>query len=132
MKRSMFLIGLLAVSVMLFAGCSTITVKEFDVATGKITKETVTENTTVATIVTSTKDKSIFMWSSGWMVWIEGSPATTEEPTPHIKMIGGNIDKGMILLHKDQQKLDELADIIKATRSNMSFTASGANSTTPK
>ena len=122
---------LLALTVFILSGCSTITVQEFDKDTGTLTKETVTKNTTVATIVTSTKDKSIFVYSSGWMIWLEVSPATLEDPTPHGKIIAGNLDKGLILLHKDQKSIEGLDKVILATRSNLSVSATGATATTP-
>ena len=118
--------------VFICSGCSTMTVQEFDPATGVKTKETITKNTLAATIVTSTKDKSIFMWSSGWMAWVECSPATPENPTPHVILLGGQIDKGMILLHKDQKSIDGIAAVVLATRSNITITPTGATSSTPK
>ena len=128
MKRSMFLIGLLA-AVMLFAsGCSTITVQEFDKDTGKMVKQTETKNTTVATIVTSTEHKSIVMWTSGWLAWIEASPGTSEDPTPHGKFLVGNMDKGLALFHKDQQNMADMAKVIQACRANFYVVGASGNS----
>lgn len=123
---------LLALTLFILSGCSTITVTEFDPTTGVKTKETVTKNTTVATIISSTKDKSILTWSSGWVVWLEFSPGTTEDPTPHGKIKAGCLDIGTLLICKDQQNIKKIAPVILATRSNLSVNSTGATSTTPK
>lgn len=125
MKHLMFLVGLLLLAV-LFAGCGTITVKEIDPVTGKVTKETVSEGSGV--IIASTQNKSIYAFRSGWFFLFELSPGTPDNPTAHATADGGCLDSGILLLHKDQKNIKGVADIIKAGRSNFTASASGASS----
>ncbi|MEI8244344.1 MAG: hypothetical protein WCI51_00855 [Lentisphaerota bacterium] len=126
--------GVIAVTMLAaFTGCAglnTTTVKEIDPATGKVTKETTTktEQSLAQTIVSSTEHKSIYVFSSGWFFWFEVTPGTPDNPTPHAKAKGGCIDEGMLLLHKDQQNIQGVADVIRAGRSNFSASATGASS----
>jgi hypothetical protein len=125
MKKFLFLVGLLILAV-LFAGCGTITVKEIDPNSGKVIRETVSEGTGV--IIASTQNKSIYAFRSGWFFLFELSPGTPDNPTPHATADGGCLDSGILLLHKDQQNIQGVADIIKAGRSSFTASATGASS----
>jgi hypothetical protein len=87
---------------------------------------------TLANITSSTQNKSILVWNTGWFFWLEFTPGNIEDPTPHGKLKGGNIDSGILLLHKDQQHIEKIAPVILATRSNVNISTTGANSTAGK
>lgn len=106
-------------------GCGTITVKDIDPATGKVVKETTTTGTGV--IITSTQNKSIYAFRSGWFFLAEVTPGSPDNPMAHFTLDGGCLDSGILLLHKDQQNIQGVADIIKAGRSSFTVSATGAN-----
>lgn len=110
-------------------GCnSTATVWEYD-KEGNVTKKIVTSKAVVDQITESTKNKTIYIWSNGWVAVVQASMATTDTPTPTIKIYAGNICQGLLSLHKDQKNLDELAKAIKACNSSsLSVTGSGIES----
>lgn len=121
---SILIAGLLAV--LFVTGCGSITVKDIDPATGKVIKETTSTGTGV--LITSTQNKSIYAFRSGWFFLAEVTPGSPDNPMAHFTLDGGCIDSGVLLLHKDQKNLDGVADIIRAGRSNFSASATGASS----
>lgn len=116
----------IATVAILTTGCGSIIVKDIDPATGKVIKETTSTGSGV--IITSTQNKSIYAFRSGWFFLAELTPGTPENPTPHATLDGGCLDSGILLLHKDQQNIQGVADIIRAGRSNFSASATGASS----
>jgi len=123
---SLFLMGAIA---LLMSGCnSTSTITEFD-KDGHVTKVTETKEAVVDQVTKSTKDKTCFVWCSGWIAKIKCEFFGSESPMPNVDMEGGNVDKGVLTIHKDQQNMAELEKIIKAARSNsVSFGATGVSS----
>ena len=120
-----FLIGSLMLTI-LCAGClapTQTTVKEYD-ADGKITKETITSESVVSSLTESTKDKTIILWESGWAAYLSASTATMENPTPTVKMFAGKTDRGLISAIKGQ-KFDGMAEVINATKYDLSVSADG-------
>ena len=110
----------------LCAGClapTQTTVKEYD-ADGKITKETITSESVVSSLTESTKDKTIILWESGWAAYLSASTATMENPTPTVKMFAGKTDRGLISAIKGQ-KFDGMAEVINATKYDLSVSADG-------
>lgn len=99
------------------------TVTEYG-ADGKVLKVTATTESVIKSVTESTKDKSIVVWESGWLAYVSASTATTDDPTPTFKMGAGKVDKGAITLHKDHKDLN-IADVIKATRSDLAVTTTG-------
>lgn len=94
------------------------TVTEFAADGKTITKQTVTSESVIKSVVASTKDKTCIVWESGWAAYLSATTATTEDPTPTFKMGAGKIDKGAISLHKDHKDL-KIENVIKATRSDV-------------
>lgn len=119
-------------SVVLLTGCftgTTSTVTEYDTATGKIVKITETGESVVKSITQATKDKTCIAWESGWAAYISASTATTEDPTPTVKMGVGKVDKGAISLHPEHKDIQTvLPAIIQATRDNLTVSPDGVQS----
>lgn len=108
------------------AGClapTQSTVKEYDAA-GKLVKETITSESVVSSLTESTKDKTIILWESGWAAYLSASTATMENPTPTVKMFAGKTDRGLISALKGQ-KFDGMAEVINATKYDLSVSADG-------
>lgn len=118
-----------AAGIALLSGCtSTSVVKEFD-DKGNLVKETTTNESVIDQIVKSTKDKTVYVWSKGWAAYISGSTATTDDPTPTFKIYAGQIDRGVLSLHKDLQNYEGLATVIKACNSSaISVSSEGVSS----
>jgi hypothetical protein len=114
--------------VFVLTGCfspTSTTVTEYN-ADGKVMKVTATTESVIKSVTGSTKDKSIVVWESGWLAYLSASTATTDDPTPTFKMGAGKVDKGAISLHKDHKDLN-IADVIKATRSDLEVTTTGVS-----
>lgn len=118
------LIFLLIISML--SGCSTTTVWEFD-KEGKCVKKTETETDIAGSIIQSTKDKTVLIWHEGWAAYASVSPATFEDPTPHLKGFVGKDNRGYFAVHKDHQHLnfDGIAKVVQATKSNLNVSATG-------
>jgi hypothetical protein len=116
-----------AIAALVFTGCTSTqsTITEFD-KDGKVVKTTVTSESVVSTLTKSTKDKTVIAWESGWAAYIAASMATTEDPTPSVKMFAGKTDKGVISAHKDQN-WDKLPDVIRATKYDLTVSPTGIN-----
>ena len=125
-EGKIFLLLFGIISLFFITGCSTTTttVTEFN-DVGKITKTTVTtEKDAFDKVTQSTQNKTIIMWSNGWAAYLTASMATTEDPTPSIKIYAGKIAKGYISL-KDNQKLANVANVITATKETLNVDAQG-------
>ena len=114
----------------LLTGCASTTITEFDAA-GKITKKTETSQSVIGTLTSSTQNKTVIMWEDGWTAYISGSTGTTEDPTPHGKIFCGKVNKGWISLLSGQDNLSNIADIIRATKSDISITGEGVTASSP-
>ena len=115
----------------LLTGCTATKtiVTELDPATGKAVKVTETAESVVSTLTKSTANKTVIAWESGWAAYISASMATTEDPTPSVKMFAGKTDKGIISAHKEQQNWEKLAEVIRATKYELELSADGMKST---
>ncbi len=127
------LIIMAIVAICLFSGCTSTQsqIKEYD-ANGNLTKETTTSESVISSVVKSTKDKTVIAWEDGWAAYMSISPATTEDPTPHMKLFAGKTNKGVANILPNQQFLKEIAKIIQATKSDLSVTATGIETDTDK
>jgi hypothetical protein len=103
------------------------TVTEYD-KDGKVVKTTVTSESVVSTLTKSTKDKTVIAWESGWAAYIAASAATQEDPTPTVKLFAGKTDKGIISAQKDQASWDKISEVIRATKYELSVSATGVKS----
>jgi len=123
------MIALSGAAAFLLTGClspTQSTIEEYD-ASGKIVKTTVTSESVIKNLVDSTKDKSVVVWDNSWLAYISASAATTEDPTPTVKMGVGRADKGALTLHKDHS-IDQAAAIIGAARAGeISVSATGVS-----
>lgn len=118
-----------AALIALTAGCTSTRsiITEFDAA-GKIIKTTETQQSVISSVVESTKDKTVIIWEDGWAAYISCSSGTTEDPTPHGKIFCGQVNKGVLSIHKDHQNIQGIAEVIKATKSDVTVNAQGASS----
>lgn len=121
------------VLVLLLTGCTSTrsVITEFDSA-GKIIKTTETQKSVISSIVESTKDKTVIIWEDGWAAYISASSGTTEDPTPHGKIFMGQVNKGVLSIHKDHKNIKGAAEVIRATKSDVTVNAQGASSTSTK
>ena len=124
--------AIICLLVALLSGCGTTsTVTTYD-KDGKIQTIEYVDADIVGSIMQSTKDKSVFVWESGWLFYIKGSPGTYENPTPTLVLLGGKIDKGYASIHKDHLKLNfsGLAKVIEATNKTLTISPQGATEVT--
>ena len=127
---SFIVLAFILLAVVYLTGCSTpqTTITELD-KDGNITKITKTgERDAIDKLTDSTKNKSVIAWTDGWIAYISVSTATTEDPTPTGKISAGKVAKGYISLLPNQQNLEHIAEIIRATKTNLSVTTSGIDS----
>lgn len=127
MKKSNAILTITAaIATVTLTGClspTQATITEYG-ADGKIVKETVTSESVIKSVTDSTKDKSVIVWESGWIAYMSATTATAENPSPTFKLGAGKVDKGAITLHKDHKDFP-VADIIKATRSELEVSTTG-------
>jgi hypothetical protein len=121
--------GVFAISILAgTSGClssTASTVTEYN-AEGKVVRITQNSESILKSVTESTKDKTCIVWESGWAAYISASAATTEDPTPTVKMGVGKVDKGAISLHKDHKELqNNLPAVIHATRDDLSVSVDG-------
>lgn len=131
MKSLLSFIVLAVLLLMVGFGCATAqtTICEFD-KDGKITKKTVTgERDAIDKITASTKNKTVIAWTDGWLAYLVVSIATPENPTPTAKMGAGKVAKGLITILPGQQNVAEIAKIIEATKTTLTVSTKGINST---
>lgn len=95
---------------------------------GRITSRVESQESIVKEITTSTANKTVVAWESGWAAYISGSTATNDDPTPHVKMFAGKTDKGVISALPNQTGWDGIAEVIKATKYDLQLSAKGVSS----
>ena len=117
------------IAAIMLCGCASTksVITEFD-QTGKITKRTETSDSLLETLMSSTKNKSVIIWEDGWTAYISGSAGTVEDPTPHGKLFCGKVNKGWISIQKDQKNVSGIAQIIQATKSDVTVALNGVKS----
>ena len=117
------------IAAIFLCGCTSTrsVITEFD-QSGKITKRKETSESVISSLMTSTKDKSVIIWEDGWAAYISGSTGTVEDPTPHGKIFCGKVNTGWISLQKDQRDVSEIAQIIQATKSDITVALDGVKS----
>lgn len=118
-----FIFALIA---LILAGCQATrsVVREYD-SKGNLIRITETGESVVKNITESTKNKTVIGWESGWAAYMSCSAATTENPTPTVKMFAGKTDKGAISALPDQQDWKGIADVIHATKYELNVSATG-------
>jgi len=124
MKKSV--IAVVLTCCIALAGCSSTKsiITEYD-ASGNVIKVTESSQSIVKEITESTKGKTVVAWESGWAAYISGSTATQEDPTPHIKLFAGKTDRGLISAMPNQTNWSGIAEVVNATKYELSVTTSG-------
>jgi uncharacterized protein YceK len=120
MKNVLALLALLIV----LSGCTSTKITTYD-DKGNIIKVEEATSDIVDKIAKSTKEKTLVVWESGWVVYASVSPGTQEDPTPHGKVFGGKVDRGYISIYKDHQKIDweGVAKVVSATSKSLGVNA---------
>ncbi len=104
------------------------TILEYD-ASGNVVKRTETSESVIKTITDSTKGKTIIAWDNSWLAGLSISTATTEDPTPTIKILAGRNDKGVINL-LPEHNISALIEVIPAIRAgDLTLGISGVTAT---
>ena len=127
MRRKMNMLVLTAALTVMLTGCLAPTktvVMEYD-ATGAVVKKTTTSESVVKTLTTSTAGKTVVAWKSGWAAYLSASTATSDDPTPTVKMFAGKTDEGMISALPGQKNWDGIAAAINATKYDLTVTPNG-------
>ena len=94
-----------------------------------MTQKTITSESVIKTITESTKGKTIIAWDNSWLAGISASTATTEDPTPTIKILAGRNDKGVINV-LPQHDISVFKEIIPAIRAgDLSVGSNGISAT---
>ena len=96
---------------------------------GTVLKVTESSESVVASVTQSTKGKTVIAWESGWMAYMSLSTATTEDPTPTIKMFAGKSDKGVISALPNQAGWDGIAKTVLSTKQDLRVSADGFTNT---
>lgn len=127
MKRTTKTIVLSMALAVMLTGCLAPTktvVLEYD-SCGAVVKKTTTSESVIKTLTASTVGKTVIAWESGWAAYLSASTATSDDPTPTVKMFAGKTDKGMISALPGQQNWDGIAAAINATKYDLTVTAEG-------
>lgn len=111
-------------AVFLMSGCwSPTVVEEFD-KDGKLVKKTTTEESVIKSVISSTKDKTVFCYRRGWAAYLRLWTVNSTTVSPEFDCFAGKEDEGFLTIHKDQQNLSEVADVVKATTATESLSVS--------
>lgn len=109
---------------LLITGCSSSSYRIYN-AEGALVEEGCTRESIVKSITDSTKGKTVVAWESGWCAYISCSVATTDDPTPTIKMYAGKMDRGVVSALPNQKGWNGISKSISATRSDMAVKVTG-------
>lgn len=119
------------------AGCVTeTTLYKYD-KQGNVTEKTVMEKSTgdrVADIL-GRDEGSWLIIRTGWAAYVSGAMATTEDPTPTVKMHIGSLNFAAAKVSKEQTNAGDVAkaqaQTIGAAFKDLTISAEGAGSSTP-
>lgn len=128
--RKLILFFLISSLCVLLSACASTssTILEYD-ASGNVVKRTETSESVIKTITDSTKGKTIIAWDNSWLAGLSISTATTEDPTPTIKILAGRNDKGVINL-LPEHNISALIEVIPAIRAgDLTLGISGVTAT---
>lgn len=102
------------------SGCASTrsTVTEYDAA-GNVTKITETSESVISSVVDSTRNKTVIAWEDGWAAYISLSSGTVDDPTPHGKIFAGQVNQGAISILPEQKNLTGIAQVIRATKTDI-------------
>lgn len=100
----------------LFTGCvsSRTVVLEYD-KDGNLLKRTESMESHVKAVARAAYGKSIIMWDNSWLAGIHVSIFDPESLMPVIKFLVGNNDKGILLMHPDEDP-SAIGTVIKNIR----------------
>ncbi|MDD3155187.1 MAG: hypothetical protein PHS41_09995 [Victivallaceae bacterium] len=140
MRKYLLAIVILALTlavILALPGCVTETTQyKFDEA-GNLVEKTVSERSTGDRLadVLGRSEGSWLVVRTGWAAYISASTATTEDPTPTIKLHLGSLNFAAGKVTTGQADAGSVAkahsDIIGAAFKDVSVSASGAGSSTP-
>lgn len=128
--RKLILFFLISSLCVLLSACASTgsTIYTYD-SEGRVTQKTVTSESVVKTITDSTRGKTVIAWDNSWLAGLSISTATTEDPTPTIKILAGRNDKGVINL-LPEHNISALIEVIPAIRAgDLTLGISGVTAT---
>lgn len=131
--RKLILFFLISSLCVLLSACASTssTILEYDAA-GNVVKRTETSESVIKTITDSTRGKTVIAWDNSWLAGLSISTATTEDPTPTIKILAGRNDKGVINV-LPQHDISVFKEIIPAIRAgDLNAGVTGVTSTSTK
>ena len=124
---------LVCVIVFFLTGCLSPTqtvVQRYD-EQGNLIETTTSSESVVKSVSLATTDKLVILWNSGWMFDLSASAATVENPTPTVKIGGGNIKNGYLSVPANAVDWDGVSSVLAAAGQDVTFDATGAKSETP-
>lgn len=98
---------------------------------GNLIETTTSSESVVKSVSLATTDKLVILWNSGWMFDLSASAATVENPTPTVKIGGGNIKNGYLSVPANAVDWDGVSSVLAAAGQDVTFDATGAKSETP-
>lgn len=104
---------LIILSFSLLGGCSSRKIVEYE--NGEIVRVTETEDTVVGSITNSTKNKSVFNWTTLFGFDLEFVVFPVKEMSPRVHLRLGKITNGTMSILSGQLNLNEIPSIINAT-----------------
>ena len=128
MRKLILFFSVLSLGLLSACASTSSTILEYD-ASGNVVKRTETSESVIKTITDSTKGKTIIAWDNSWLAGLSISTATTEDPTPTIKILAGRNDKGVINL-LPEHNISALIEVIPAIRAgDLTLGISGVTAT---
>lgn len=114
---------------LILSGCGTITeTYTFDKDGKPVLLEKVNADI-IGSVMQSTKDKSVLIVHRGWAVGFSASPATPDNPSPHVKFLCGKFFDVWFSVTKDTTKemLEAMAKVVEASDAPLTASTNGVS-----
>ena len=125
-ERFLLTVALTILSLSILGGCSSTKITEYE--DDKIIKVTETETSIVSSITDSTKNKSVFNWTTlfGFDLELIMLPVKEMSPRVHLRLV--KITNGTMSILSGQVNLDDIPPIIDATSGSQTLNKEGYTS----
>ena len=125
-ERFLLTVALTILSLSILGGCSSTKITEYE--DDKIIKVTETETSIVSSITDSTKNKSVFNWTTLFGFDLELIMLPVKEMSPRVHLRLGKITNGTMSILSGQVNLDDIPPIIDATSGSQTLNKEGYTS----
>ena len=125
-ERFLLTVALTILSLSILGGCSSTKITEYE--DGKIIKVTETDTSIVSSITDSTKNKSVFNWTTLFCFDLELIMLPVKEMSPRVHLRLGKITNGTMSILSGQANLDDIPPIIDATSGSQTLNKEGYTS----